>query len=119
MTLNYAETIKVSTEERFPAYFIDELLNDNSPMPEDLIAPRLLTPGGMLLIGGAPKVGKSDFLINFLLHVAAGESFLGFTPPRPLKIFYLQAEIGYHYMRERIQKLNIPEEIKLSAAQEV
>ena len=110
------ETIKVSTEERFPAYFIDELLNDNSPMPEDLIAPRLLTPGGMLLIGGAPKVGKSDFLINFLLHVAAGESFLGFTPPRPLKIFYLQAEIGYHYMRERIQKLNIPEEIKIRGA---
>ncbi len=107
-----SEIIKVSTEERFPAYFIDELLNDNSPMPEDLIAPRLLTPGGMLLIGGAPKVGKSDFLINFLIHLAAGESFLGFTPPRPLKIFYLQAEIGYHYMRERIQKLNIPEDIK-------
>jgi hypothetical protein len=33
-------------------------------MPDDLIGPRLLTPSGMLVLGGAPKVGKSDFLIN-------------------------------------------------------
>ena len=26
--------------------------------------------------------------------------FLGFTPARPLRIFYLQAEIQYHYLRE-------------------
>ena len=86
-------------------------------MPEDLVAPRLLTPGGMLLIGGAPKVGKSDFLINFLIHLAAGESFLGFKPPRPLRIFYLQAEIGYHYMRERIQKLAISKETLFKASE--
>ena len=79
-------------------------------MPEDLISPRLLTPGGLLLIGGAPKVGKSDFLINFLIHMAAGESFLGLKPPRPLRIFYLQAEIGYHYMRERVKKLKVSKE---------
>ena len=79
-------------------------------MPEDLISPRLLTPGGLLLIGGATKVGKSDFLINFLIHMAAGEPFLGLKPPRPLRIFYLQAEIGYHYMRERIKKLKVSKE---------
>ncbi len=100
-----------STDLKLPSYSIDEFLSDNSPMPEDLIYPRLLTPGGLLLIGGAPKVGKSDFLINFLIHMAAGEKFLGFQPPRPLKIFYLQAEIGYHYMRERIKKLKVSKEI--------
>jgi hypothetical protein len=26
-----------------------------------LISPRVLTPGGLLVFGGAPKVGKSDF----------------------------------------------------------
>jgi putative DNA primase/helicase len=98
------------TTLKLPSYSIDEFLNDNSPMPEDLITPRLLTPGGLMLIGGAPKVGKSDFLINFLIHLAAGESFLGLKPPRPLKIFYLQAEIDYHPMRERIQKLSISKE---------
>ena len=65
----------------------------------------------MLLIGGAPKVGKSDFLINFLIHIAAGESFLGLKPPKPLKVFYLQSEISYHYLRERIKNLSIPKDI--------
>ena len=100
-----------SFEQRFPRYLGDDLWNDNSPMPDDLISPRFLTPRGMLLIGGAPKVGKSDFLINFLIHIAAGESFLGLKPPKPLKVFYLQSEISYHYLRERIKKLQIPQDI--------
>ena len=76
-------------------------------MPEDIIAPRLLTPGGLLVLGGAPKVGKSDFLISLLVHMAAGVPFLGFTPPRALRIFYLQAEIQYHYLRERLQAIRL------------
>ena len=98
-------------EQRFPRYLGTEFAADDSPMPEDLISPRFLTPRGMLLIGGAPKVGKSDFLINFLIHIAAGESFLGLKPPKPLKVFYLQSEISYHYLRERIKNLNIPKDI--------
>ncbi|WP_051213482.1 AAA family ATPase [Rubritepida flocculans] len=83
------------------------LLDDTSPMPDDLIGPRLLTPGGMLVLGGAPKVGKSDFLISLLVHAAAGAPFLRFTAPRPLRVFYLQAEIQYHYLRERLQQLRL------------
>ena len=70
-------------------------------MPNDIIGPRVLTPGGLLVLGGAPKVGKSDLLIALLVHMAAGVPFLGFTPPRPLRIFYLQAEIQYHYRGAR------------------
>ena len=98
-------------EQRFPRYLGPELMADDSPMPDDLVSPRFLTPRGMLLIGGAPKVGKSDFLINFLIHIAAGESFLGLKPPKPLKVFYLQSEISYHYLRERIKNLSIPKDI--------
>ena len=90
-----------------PAFSLGALLDDTSPMPDDIIAPRLLTPGGMLVLGGAPKVGKSDFLINLLVHAAAGVPFLRFTPPRPLRVFYLQAEIQYHYLRERLQNLRL------------
>lgn len=103
-------------DSKLPSYSILEFLNDNSEMPEDLISPRLLTPAGLLLIGGAPKVGKSDFIINFLIYMAAGKSFLGFQAPKPLKIFYLQAEIGYHYLRERIKKLKVSKEIIDKAA---
>ena len=82
-----------------PFFTLGALLDDNSPMPDDIIAPRMLTPGGILVLGGAPKVGKSDFLICLLVHLAAGATFLGFTPPRALRIFYLQAEIQYHYLQ--------------------
>ncbi len=90
------------------SFTLGALLDDRSPMPEDLIAPRVLTPGGLLVLGGAPKVGKSDFLISWLVHMAAGIPFLGFTPPRPLRVFYLQAEIQYHYLRERLQQIALP-----------
>ena len=102
---------------RLPAHRLGALLDDTSPMPPDIIAPRLLTPGGMLVLGGAPKVGKSDFLISLLVHMAAGESFLGFAPPRALRIFYLQAEIQYHYLRERLQGMALAPAV-LEAARE-
>lgn len=91
-----------------PTFSLGALLDDTSPMPEDIIGPRVLTPGGLLVLGGAPKVGKSDFLICWLVHMAAGVPFLGFTPPRPLRVFYLQAEIQYHYLRERMQQIALP-----------
>lgn len=93
------------------AFSLKQLLGDRSPMPDDIIAPRVLTPSGLLVFGGAPKVGKSDFLLCWLVHMAAGISFLSFTPPRPLRVFYLQAEIQYHYLRERIQQISLPPEV--------
>ncbi|HCS23618.1 MAG TPA: hypothetical protein DIW20_07710, partial [Rhodospirillaceae bacterium] len=93
-----------------PMYSITELQADKSPIPDDLIAPRVLTPGGTLVFGGAPKVGKSDFLISLLTHMAAGVTFLGMSPKCPLKIFYLQAEIQYDYLRERVNNIHIVRE---------
>lgn len=101
------ERTETPTLAALPAYRLGALLDDTSPMPEDIIAPRLLTPGGMLVLGGAPKVGKSDFLIALLVHMAAGVPFLRFAPPRPLRVFYLQAEIQYHYLRERLQSIRL------------
>jgi len=93
--------------ETTPIFSFGDLLTDNTPMPEDVIAPRVLTEGGMLVFGGAPKVGKSDFMLSWLTSMAAGEPFMGMTPPRPLKIFYLQAEVQYHYLRERVKMVDI------------
>ena len=98
-----------------PTFSLGALLDDRSPMPDDIIAPRVLTPGGLLVLGGAPKVGKSDFLISWLVHMAAGVPFLGFMPPRPLRIFYLQAEIQYHYLRERMQQIGLPQGVIAAA----
>ena len=101
--------------DEMPAFTLGALLDDQSAMPEDIIAPRVLTPGGLLVLGGAPKVGKSDLLISWLVHMAAGVPFLGFTPPRPLRVFYLQAEIQYHYLRERLKQIALPLEVLAAA----
>ncbi len=98
-----------------PTFTLGVLLDDTSPMPEDIIAPRVLTPGGLLVLGGAPKVGKSDLTISWLVHMAAGQPFLGFTPPRPLRVFYLQAEIQYHYLRERLGQIALPARVLAAA----
>ncbi|WP_244503546.1 AAA family ATPase [Shimia haliotis] len=98
-----------------PAFTLGALLDDDSPMPADIIAPRVLTPGGLLVLGGAPKVGKSDLLISWLVHMAAGQPFLDFTPPRPLRVFYLQAEIQYHYLRERMRQITLPPKVLAGA----
>ncbi|WP_339751861.1 AAA family ATPase [uncultured Marinobacter sp.] len=99
-----------------PVFSLGQLLADTSPMPDDLIEPRVLTPGGMIVFGGAPKVGKSDFLLTMLTHMAAGEPFLELNPPRPLRVFYLQAEVQYHYLRERFQAMQLPTTVAAKAA---
>ncbi len=98
-----------------PTFTLGALLDDDSPLPPDLISPRVLTPAGMLVFGGAPKVGKSDFLLAWLTHMAAGAAFLGMRPPRPLRVFYLQAEVQYHYLRERVKDVRLPSHRLLDA----
>lgn len=95
----------------YKAYSLGSLLNDPDPMPDDLISKRLLTPGGMLVIAGAPKVGKSDLVLSFLVRMAAGVPFLGFESPRPLRILYLQAEIQKPYLSERLRLMDLSEDI--------
>lgn len=93
-----------------PVFSFGDFMADGSPMPEDIISPRVLTESGMLVFGGAPKVGKSDFMLSWLANMAAGLPFMRMTPPRPLRVFYLQSEVQYHYLRERIQAVDIPKE---------
>jgi hypothetical protein len=104
-----ATIIPIERRSPIAAYDVGTLLDDASDVPPDLIAPRILTHGGLGVLGGAPKVGKSDLLICWMAHMAAGLPFLGMTPPRPLKIFYFQLEIGYHYLRERLRALSFDE----------
>jgi len=91
-----------------PVFSLGAMLDDDSPIPPDIVSPRVLTPAGMLVFGGAPKVGKSDFLLSWLAHMAAGAAFLGMRPARPLRVFYLQAEVQYHYLRERMRDIRLP-----------
>nr|WP_253307808.1 AAA family ATPase [Rickettsia endosymbiont of Ceutorhynchus assimilis] len=110
----YGETKKITnnaSRRTISIFQLDRFLEDQSELPQDLIAPRILTPGGLFVFGGAPKVGKSDFLLSLFVHLAAGQEFLGFKPPRPLKIFYYQTEVEYDYLRERLHNMQLPREL--------
>jgi len=92
-------------KNKLSASKLSQMLADTSVPPDDLIGPRILTPGGLLVLGGAPKVGKTDIMLSWLMHMAAGLPFLGMIPSKPLKIFYLQTEIMYPYLKERVETL--------------
>lgn len=108
--------IDLNIGQKIPFFSVKEYLSDKAPIPEDIIHPRILTKRGLLVFGGPPKIGKSDFLISWLVHVAAGVSFLGMTPSKPMKIFYIQTEIEYEYMKERLQQLIFDQELLNVAA---
>ncbi len=97
-----------ATAPTLPSFSFGQLLDDDSAMPADIVSPRVVTPGSLTVFGGAPKVGKSDFLLAWLAHMAAGATFLGMHPARPLRIFYLQAEVQYYYLRERVKAIKLP-----------
>ncbi len=97
------------------AYGGKEIWNDNSFFPADIIYPSILPPEGLLVLGGAPKVGKTDFLMTWMVHMAAGSPFLGMKPAKPLKVFYLQAELSYNAFRKRLQAIHLSPEEKLIA----
>jgi hypothetical protein len=88
--------------------FLD-LLNDHTPDEPDYIEPNFLGPGMFGLIAGPPKAQKSFLLTEMLIAAATGTSFLGglYTVPRPLKVFYLQAEMGRKLLKKRAQMMTL------------
>lgn len=94
--------------------FLD-LLTDQTPDEPDYIEPNFLGPSTFLLIAGPPKAQKSFLLMELLTSCATGTTFLGgrFTVPRPLKVFYLQAEMGRKLLKKRAQMMSfLPPEHK-------
>jgi 5S rRNA maturation endonuclease (ribonuclease M5)/Fe2+ or Zn2+ uptake regulation protein len=85
-------------------YGTGHALDKTDPGPDDLVKSSILTPGGLCVIGGAPKTGKSDFLLAWLAHMSMGLEFLGMKTSRPLKIAYIQVEVRYHAICKRIQR---------------
>lgn len=73
----------------------------------DYIEDGFLGPGNFALIAGPPKAQKSFLLQEMLVSCALGTSFLcgTFTVPRPLRVFYLQAEMNRKLLRKRARAM--------------
>src|SRR5438128_11764797 len=57
------------------------------------IEPGLLTPQGILFVGGEPKVGKSLLVANLALLLAAGKQRAGFLAPAARRVLVCQFEL--------------------------
>lgn len=108
---NPREFIEPTKQESFKLFSYKQVYNDPTPRPEDLIAKYLLAPRGFLLLSGPPKAMKSLFLQYMLQNVALGKPILEeFMPAKPLKVLYIQAEISYWALRDRMQARQYTEE---------
>lgn len=78
-----------------------DIHGDDTPDEPDLIGPGLLGPGEFLLIAGPPKSMKSMLLQDLLVSAALSREVIGFSAERPLRCFWLQAEMTYKILKQR------------------
>jgi hypothetical protein len=95
------------------------LLTEDVVEEPDYIEPGFAGPGNFVLIAGPPKAQKSFLLQEMLVACATGQGFLmnTFKATRPLRVFYLQAEMNRKLLRKRARefKLLTPDERQLLA----
>lgn len=84
-----------------------QLLTEEVEYQPDYIEPSFAGPGNFVLIAGPPKAQKSFLLQELLVSCATAGPFLGgtFTVPRPLRVFYLQAEMNDKLLRKRAKEM--------------
>lgn len=75
--------------------------------PEYFIEPRIVDRRETLILGGSPKVGKSDFLLTWMAHMASGLAFIEMLPPKPMRVLYLHTGIDRDELADRLRNLMI------------
>jgi len=66
----------------------------------------LLSIGDIMVLGGGSKMGKSVFVMNMGLCLAAGRPFLDrFEVPKPVDVLYLQGEISDKSIKGRMERM--------------
>jgi hypothetical protein len=85
------------------------LLTEEVVEEPDMIEPGFLGPGNFALIAGPPKAQKSFLLQEMLVACATGSGFLmnTFKATRPLRVFYLQAEMNRKLLRKRAREFKM------------
>lgn len=81
---------------------VNNLLLDSTPPPVSIVE-RILIAGTLLLIAGAPKVGKTWLVLLLALCIVTGKPFLGFAVPERKKVLYLGGEGSDSTLRKRFQ----------------
>ena len=87
-----------------PTVSAKELQNDDLPDPEWLIG-GLLPRGGLFLLCGRPKTGKSFLALDLASSVAVGGKGLGALEAKGGEVLYIALEDGRRRIKERLKAL--------------
>lgn len=60
----------------------------------DWLVPGILQRQGIMLVTGPPSVGKTQFTMQFLIHLALGKPMLDMEIERPRKVIFVSMEMG-------------------------
>ena len=86
----------------------EDLLGDDSPRPPALVEPGICHPGGFVVVAGPPKSMKSMWLQHATALWSVGRPCTGLSPTRPLRTAFLQWEIDYYELRDRMRAVPLP-----------
>jgi hypothetical protein len=104
-----ADFAELATGKRATPFKVQTLAEIHAAPPEEasfLVEQGILPVSGRLLIAGKPKVGKSIFVDNLALSLAAGIPFLGkFKVDHPTRTLLLDRELSKRSLYERLTEL--------------
>ncbi|MEI7672285.1 MAG: AAA family ATPase [Deltaproteobacteria bacterium] len=80
-------------------------LLDSIPPDPDQIMEDTFDVGDKVAFIASSKLKKTFFLLQFLLCLAAGRSFLSWRIPKPRRILHVQFEIQDHHFHRRVKKM--------------
>ena len=73
--------------------------------PDEYLGHGFIAAGFRCLVIGAPKLGKSQFVLQMLTSAACGGDLLGYQWDRPHRVLWLQAEIRGPYVGVRLRSM--------------
>jgi hypothetical protein len=91
----------ITTNQPYGLFSAAEFVAHPWPEREVLLAPWLLSSSINVLYAKA-GIGKSNLVLGMALAMARGEAFLGFSPPHPLRVVYVDGEMPTQELHRRL-----------------
>lgn len=95
---------KVSKEREWEVVSLGQFMDNPPELPDAILEPDLLYPGGKMEIYGVAKGGKSFLAQQLAMCIASGTDWVGYRVPRSCKTLYLQGEVSKVGLYKRLTK---------------
>lgn len=90
--------------KNIPPMRFDQIIN-NAPNPRQNILHPILPEQGWMLIYAESGLGKTLFSLNLAYAIASGGNFLKYIASQPKRVLYIDGEMSYRSMHERIMAI--------------